>query len=82
MKSMSASAFKAHCLSVMDEVARTGEPVAVSKRGRMVVNVVRPPTASGIRFPQRALRGSGRTCGDIVSPVLPADAWDALAGRP
>ena len=78
---MSASAFKAHCLSVMDEVARTGEPVAISKRGRTVVNVVRPQPAGRRRYPQQTLRGSGRTCGDIVSPALPAEVWDALAGQ-
>ena len=81
MKTMSASAFKAHCLAVMDEVARTGEPVAISKRGRTVVNVVRPQSSSRVRYPQQALKGSGRTCGDIVAPALPAGAWDALARR-
>ena len=81
MKSMPASLFKARCLAVMDDVARTGEPVAISKRGRTVVNIVRPQSASRARFPQQALRASGRTRGDIVSPVLPAAAWDALATR-
>jgi prevent-host-death family protein len=81
MKSMSASAFKARCLAVMDEVARTGEPVAISKRGRTVVNLVRPQSASGVRYPQQALKGSGRTRGDIVSPALPIGTWDALTGR-
>jgi prevent-host-death family protein len=81
MKSMSASAFKARCLAVMDEVARTGEPVAISKRGRTVVNLVRPQSASRVRYPQQALRGRGRTRGDIVEPVLPTGDWDALAGR-
>lgn len=82
MKTMSASAFKARCLAVMDEVARTGEPVAICKRGRIVVNIVRPQRASKVRYPQQALKGSGRTRGDIVSPVLSSTAWDALAGRP
>jgi antitoxin (DNA-binding transcriptional repressor) of toxin-antitoxin stability system len=79
MKSMPASLFKARCLAVMDDVARTGEPVAISKRGRTVVNIVRPQPASRAQFPQQALRASGRTRGDIVSSVLPAGAWDALA---
>jgi prevent-host-death family protein len=81
MKSMSASAFKTHCLAVMDEVARTGEPVSISKRGRTVVTVVRPQSSSRTRYPQQALKGRGRTRGDIVSPVLPTQDWDALAGR-
>jgi antitoxin (DNA-binding transcriptional repressor) of toxin-antitoxin stability system len=65
----------------MDEVARTGEPIAIPKRGRMVVNVVRPQSDSRMLYPQQALRGGGRTRGDIVSPALPADLWDVLAGR-
>lgn len=81
MKSMSASAFKAHCLAVMEEVARTGEPMSISKRGRTVVTVVRSQSSSRARYPQQALRGRGRTRGDIVAPVLPTGAWDALAGR-
>ncbi len=81
MKSMPASVFKARCLAIMDDVARTGEPVAISKRGREVVNIVRPEPASRAKFPQHALRARGRTRGDIVSPVLPAEGWDALARR-
>jgi len=81
MKSMQASLFKARCLAIMDDVARTGEPVAISKRGRLVVNIVRSEPASRAKFPQHALRAKGRTSGDIVAPVLPAGDWDALAGR-
>jgi prevent-host-death family protein len=81
MKSMSASAFRAHCLAVMDEVARTGEPVSISKQGRTIVTVVPSQGANRVRYPQQALKGSGRARGDIVLPVLPAGAWDALAGR-
>jgi prevent-host-death family protein len=40
MKWMRASVFKARCLKVMNEVRATGEPVAVTKRGKPVVNVI------------------------------------------
>jgi len=63
------------------EVARTREPVAISKQGRTVVIVARPHTARGMQYPQQALRGSGRTCGNIVSAALLAEAWDVLAGQ-
>jgi prevent-host-death family protein len=33
MKRMQASAFKAKCLTVMNDVQATGEPVIVTKRG-------------------------------------------------
>lgn len=62
----------------MDDVARTGEPMVITKRGREVVSIVRPASASKTVFPQQVLKGRGRTHGDIVSPVLPADAWEAL----
>ena len=62
---MAAGTFKAQCLAVLDRVAETGEPVVVTKRGRPVAEVVpvrtrRPPS----------LRGSARTHGDIVGPIL------------
>jgi prevent-host-death family protein len=37
---MSASQFKAKCLAVLDEVAATGRPVVVTKRGKPVARVV------------------------------------------
>jgi prevent-host-death family protein len=39
-----AGEFKAHCLRLIDEVARTGVPIVVSKRGKPLVRVV--PVAS------------------------------------
>lgn len=38
-KMIGAAEFKAHCLRILDEVARTGEPVTVTKRGKPVAEV-------------------------------------------
>lgn len=38
-KMVGAAEFKAHCLRILDEVQRTGEPVTVTKRGRPVAEV-------------------------------------------
>ena len=38
-KTLSASAFKARCLALMDEVERTGEPVIITKHGRPVAQL-------------------------------------------
>ena len=70
--------FKAHCLSILDEVVRTGTPVAISKRGRIVAEVVRPRQTKAGRFPQDAPRGTGRTLGDVIAPALPPEAWEAV----
>jgi prevent-host-death family protein len=62
---MAAGRFKAECLAVLDRVAETGEPVIVTKRGRPVAEVV------PIRVRRSpSLRGSARTHGDIVGPIL------------
>lgn len=66
---MAAGTFKAECLAVLDRVARTGEPVVVTKRGRPVAEVV--PVRTRVPAP---LRGSAKTRGDIVNPILAE--WD------
>ena len=38
-KSIGAAEFKAHCLRILDEVERSGEPVTITKRGRPVAEV-------------------------------------------
>jgi len=50
MKRVAASSFKARCLGLLDEVARTGEEIEVTKRGRAVARLVpveRPPSLEG-----------------------------------
>jgi prevent-host-death family protein len=41
-KTIGAAEFKTHALRLLDEVAQTGEPITITKRGR-VVAVVNPP---------------------------------------
>jgi prevent-host-death family protein len=64
---MKAAEFKAKCLEVMDEVAATGEPVVVTKRGKPVARVTpvvrKPTTLRGF------LKGSVREQADIVGPI-------------
>jgi prevent-host-death family protein len=38
-KMIGAAEFKAHCLRILDEVERTGEPVTITKRGKPVAQV-------------------------------------------
>jgi prevent-host-death family protein len=68
-KSIPAGKFKAQCLSLLDRVARTGEPLIVTKRGRPVAKVV---PVDGQAAP--ALLGSVVVKGDIVGPIL--DEWE------
>jgi prevent-host-death family protein len=38
-KMMGAAEFKKHCLRILDEVERTGEPVTITKRGHPVAEI-------------------------------------------
>jgi prevent-host-death family protein len=78
MRSVNASEFKAKCLSFLDEVEQTGEPVTILKRGRPVARLL-PPLQTEEKYPQDSLLGSVEILGDILEPVLPADAWEVLA---
>jgi prevent-host-death family protein len=44
---MKASEFKTKCLQVLDEVQATGEPVRITKRGKVVAQVVQHMPAGG-----------------------------------
>jgi prevent-host-death family protein len=39
-RQIKASEFKAKCLALMDEVARTGNPVVITKNGKPVAELV------------------------------------------
>jgi prevent-host-death family protein len=75
MREINASEFKAKCLSILDEVAQTGQPVTILKRGRPIAQLIPPVPRLG-RYPQEALVGTVQIHGDIVGPVLPAETWD------
>lgn len=74
MHTVKASEFKAKCLALMDEVARTGEPILVTKNGRPVAEL--RPHRLQMRNAFGVWKDRVIITGDIVSPI---DAeWDAL----
>lgn len=73
-KTIPAGEFKAKCLSLMDEVERTGEPLVITKRGRPVARLVPEPPPRGSLF--GSMRGSAVITGDIISPL--DEPWEAL----
>jgi len=76
MKQIPAGKFKTTCLTVMDEVQATGEPVLVTKHGKPVVKLVPAKTKDDSIFGY--MIGKAKIVGDIVSPVTPIEDWDAL----
>ena len=73
---ISAAEFKARCLKLMDEVARTGRPLVITKRGRPLVRLL--PAQEEPRATFGCLRGSTRIVGDIVASA--GETWSAETG--
>jgi len=76
MKHMPAGKFKARCLSVMDDVNATGEPVIITKRGTPVAKVV--PVTSKKRELFGFMAGEFRIVGDIERPVVSIEEWEVM----
>jgi prevent-host-death family protein len=76
MPTIQASEFKARCLALMDEVARSGETIVITKNGRPVAELHphRPPR---VRSPIGLRKGQIRIRGDLVKPVG-TGLWAAL----
>lgn len=72
------SRFKATCLAVLEDVRRTGLPVTVTRFGKPVARIVPPEPARRKRRVLGEYQGQIEILGDIVSPVLPPDAWEVL----
>ena len=63
-----AAEFKAKCLALIDRVRERGEPITITKRGRVVARLV--PAGDENERPWLALRGQGRWIGDPFRPVV------------
>ena len=79
-KTINASEFKAKCLGILDDVARTGEGLTILKRGKPIAQV-QPVSPVNGEYPQSTLFGTVEVCGDIVEPILPPEAWQAEGGE-
>ncbi len=63
---ISVSDFKQRCLDIIRRVERTGRPVTITRRGRVVARLHPPPAlAAGSRKPWEELRALG---GRLLAP--------------
>ena len=72
------SKFKATCLGVLERVRRTRQPVLVTRFGKPVAEIVPPSREPRPVNWLGSMAGTGKITGDIVSPVVDADDWEAL----
>jgi prevent-host-death family protein len=75
MITIQASEFKAKCLALMDQVARTGETIVISKHGRAIAEL-RAHRAPRVESLIGLQSGRIQVTGDILSPVG-ASLWNA-----
>lgn len=75
MKEISASRFKAQCLSLMDDVAASGDEIVITKKGKPVAKLgpYRSPGKKGV---YGLFKGEVRIVGDILAPL--DVEWEAM----
>lgn len=78
MEQIAVSKFKASCLALLARVKRTGRPILVTRRGEPLAQVVPPPPPPRPPSWLGSFRGTGRITGDIISPAVDEQEWEAL----
>ena len=78
MERMSVSRFKATCLAVLERVRSTGEPVMITKFGKVIAEVGPPRRAQAAESWLGSMSDSGRIVGDVVAPAGGEEEWEAL----
>lgn len=76
---IAAAAFKARCLQLMDEVARTREPIVITKRGRPVARLLPVEDAKASTPLWGYMAGTVEAVGDLVD--VPSEEWALLSGE-
>jgi prevent-host-death family protein len=74
--SIPATVFKVDCLKLMDEVARTGRPVVITRRGRPVAQLAPVPAPPRSAFGY--MKNTVSITGDVVAPT--GERWSADSG--
>ena len=73
---IAASEFKARCLALLDRVKMGGEPITVTKRGKVVARLV--PAGDAKEHPWLRLRDQARWTGDALAPAVDEADVEAL----
>jgi len=78
---ISVTAFKQRCLKIIRQVERTGAPVTITRRGRVVAQLRRPgPPRSSAELPpwERLRAAGGRLEGEPAESVVTDEDFEAL----
>jgi prevent-host-death family protein len=73
---ISAAAFKAECLKLMDQVEKTREPIIITKHGRPVAQLAPVPASPRSMFGY--MKNTVKVAGDVAASL--GVEWSALSG--
>jgi prevent-host-death family protein len=76
MNDVSISEFKAKCLGLIEQVHKTRQPLRITRRGRPVAEVIPAGPDSRRKFLGDMI-GTAKIVGDIVSPIIDVDEFEA-----
>jgi prevent-host-death family protein len=76
MQDIPISMFKAKCLGLIEQVDKTRQPLRITRHGRPVAEVI-PAGPDRKRKFLGAMVGTGKIVGDIVSPIIDLDEFEA-----
>jgi prevent-host-death family protein len=78
IREIAISAFKAKCLSLLEDVSKTKTPLRVTRRGKAIADVVPVSMGEGGRTWIGSMADRVKIEGDIVSPVIDVEVIEAL----
>lgn len=74
-KQIPVTQFKTHCLRLLDQVSKSGQPLVITKRGKPLAQVTR--AVAKTRPLMGGMRGTSEEVGDIVYFDTSED-WECL----
>lgn len=77
VRTIAAGDFKQRCLALLDEVAASGEPIVVTKRGKAVAQLT-PVSSQRHEDWRGAMSGQGEITGDLVAAAADPGDWHAM----
>lgn len=75
---ISVTEFKAHCLDLIRQVEKGGEPVIIKRRGKIVARLEPPRIGEQVVQPWEKLRGTGVFLAEPGESVLRDEDFEAM----
>lgn len=75
MKTVSVTEFKAHCLRLLDEAQKTGEPIELLKRGQSIATILPRQLGTKASYEPGQFKDEIRIVGDLDDLGV---QWEAL----